>query len=42
MDGVITGPADAAGDLGLELAVDLLSRGGAEILARIRAGAEEG
>ncbi|MGK7313508.1 MAG: hydroxymethylbilane synthase [Candidatus Longimicrobiales bacterium M2_2A_002] len=40
VDGVITGPPDAAADLGLELAVDLLDRGGAEILAAIRTGAD--
>lgn len=37
VEGAITGPADAAGDLGTELAVDLLDRGGAAILAGIRA-----
>ena len=40
VDGVITGPPDAAADLGLELAVDLLDRGGAGILAAIRTGAD--
>ncbi|MFO7895222.1 MAG: hydroxymethylbilane synthase [Longimicrobiales bacterium] len=42
VDGVITGPADAAGKLGTELAVDLLDRGGAGILAEIRAAGDEG
>lgn len=40
VDGEVRGPADAAADLGVELAVDLLGRGGAGILAEIRAAAE--
>ncbi len=44
VEGAISGPVDAAGDLGTELAVDLLDRGGAAILAEIRAaaGVDEG
>ena len=42
VEGVITGPADDAATLGLELAVDLLDQGGAGILAEIRAGVDEG
>lgn len=40
VDGVITGPVDAAAELGGELAVDLLDRGAAGILAEIRAAAD--
>jgi hydroxymethylbilane synthase len=40
VDGVIRGPFDEAERLGRELAADLLDRGGAGILAAIRAGVE--